>query len=60
MKAIKLSKALIDPQFFEKCDVYNVTSNTTYDVKCSASTPTSYLCYYEKINNEWVFRYNQN
>ena len=59
MKAIKLTKALIDPQFFEKCDVYNVTSNTTYDVKCSAFTPTSYLCYYEKINNEWVFKYNQ-
>lgn len=59
LKFIKMSKALIDPQFYEKCKVYYVTPGTQYTVKASTLTPKDYICYYELINNRWEFTYKQ-
>ena len=56
---IKMSKALIDPQFYEKCKVYYVTPGTQYTVKASTLTPKDYICYYELINGRWEFTYKQ-
>lgn len=59
LKFIKMSKALIDPQFYEKCKVYYVTPGTQYTVKSSTLTPKDYICYYELINGRWEFTYRQ-
>jgi hypothetical protein len=45
------SKALVDPQFFEKCKVYHITPGKSYAVKAGALTPQDYICYYELIND---------
>ena len=59
LKFIKMSKALIDPQFYEKCKVYYVTPGAQYTVKASTLTPKDYICYYELINGSWEFTYQQ-
>ena len=59
VKYIKMSKALIDPQFYEKCKVYYVIPGTQYTVKASTLTPKDYICYYELINGCWEFTYQQ-
>jgi hypothetical protein len=57
LKFIKMSKALIDPQFYEKCKVYYVTPGTQYTVRAGTLTPKDYICYYELINGRWEFTY---
>lgn len=59
LKFIKMSKALVDPQFYEKCKVYYVTPGAQYTVKASTLTPKDYICYYELINGRWEFTYRQ-
>mgnify|MGYP003505999013 FL=1 len=50
-----MSKALIDPQFYEKCKVYYVTPGTQYTVRADTLTPKDYICYYELIDGRWEF-----
>ena len=59
LKFIKMSKALIDPQFYEKCKVYYVTPGASYTAKASTLTSKDYICYYELINGSWEFTYQQ-
>ena len=53
----QLTKALIDPQFSEKCKVYPVTTKT-YQLE-GQSDQGWYLCYYIKDQEGWKFQYTE-
>ena len=54
----QLSKALIDPQFFEKCSVYPIKSDAVYTLE-GVHNNGCYLCYYIQKDKQWEFKYHK-
>ncbi len=52
----QLSKAVIDPQFSEKCKVYPLVKDKSYRLN-GENDEGYYLCYYAKIEGTWKFKY---
>ena len=57
----KISKQVIDPQFTEKCNVFNCESGITVNFsELYQNGYNYYICWYEQISTDWQFKYEQN